>query len=247
MKAGYLNSVRSLNTGPGDATTVDERVNVSREQIGDSLFSNLISFQSKYEQSSAVAKQLVNKTIPAPLMDPDTAAVFMGALISSVSEADYKGKMQIIVSNMKTSDKINEEIFKKMSSNIKKAEEIAAQKKAAKIGEDAALGFMTAGAILGFIGAALLTCFSLGGGTALLVGAGIGLVQTLMSVADRICEATDAQWEKKDGTKARVKVSWEGMMERILDDPNMIDEKTRKKDPMRSPDINRLRRWLCRS
>lgn len=231
MDARSLNSVRGPNAGSSDSATIDKKENISREKIGYSLFSDLISFQSAYEQSAVVAQPLIKKAIPAPLMDPDTATVFMGALISSVNESDYKGKMQIIVSNMKTSDKINEEIFKKMTSNIKKAEEMAIQKKAAKVGEDVALGFMTAGAIVGLIGAILLTAFSLGGGTAVLVGAGIGLTQTLMSVADRIAEATDAKWEKSDGTKTRVKISWEGMMERILDDPNLIPNQIKNKGP----------------
>jgi hypothetical protein len=52
----------------------------------------------------------------------------------------------------------------------------------------------------------------------------LGAITTMMSVADRISEAADAKWTKSDGTQARLKISWEGMMERILDDPALIPQ-----------------------
>jgi hypothetical protein len=43
-------------------------------------------------------------------------------------------------------------------------------------------------------------------------------------VADRVAEAFDAKWTKEDGTEARLKISWEGMMERIMDDPALMPQ-----------------------
>jgi hypothetical protein len=230
MNPGINSSIRNSNVGINDATSLPGELNISREKSRELLFSGLVSYLSKYEQSAAALTPLMSKDIPAPNLDPDTAAVFMMALMSSVSETDYKGKMQLIVSNMKTSDKLNEAMFKKMSENMKKAAEIAKQNKSSQISNDVALGMSTTAAVFGFVGALLLTAFSLGGGAAVLIGAGIGLVQTLMSVADRVAEAADAKWEKQDGTTARVKISWEGMMERILDDPKLIPAGMNKED-----------------
>lgn len=168
-------------------------------------------------------------TIPSPSMDPDTAAVFMMAIMSQVSESESKGIMQIMESNMNTNDLLNKEIFKNMSDNIKKAAEIANQRKSQQISNDIGLGFSTAAAILGLIATVALSVFSLGVGAPAVIAAALGVGQAMMSIADRIAESTDAKWKKSDGTEARIKISWEGMMERIMDNRDLIPQAIKDK------------------
>jgi hypothetical protein len=137
--------------------------------------------------------------------------------------------MQIMVSNMKTNDSLNKEIFKNMSDNIKKATEIANQRKSQQISNDVGLGFSTAAAILGLIATVALSVFSLGVGAPAVIAAALGVGQAMMSVADRIAESTEAKWKKSDGTEARIKISWEGMMERIMDNRDLIPQAIKDK------------------
>ena len=204
-----------------DASVLDDAREIARAKIGDSLFNNPLSIQGRYEGSVLLPKALFAQTIPAPKMDPDTAAVFMMSLMSQVSESETKGMMQNIVTNMTNKDLLNKEIFKQMSDNIKKAVEIANQQKSKKISDDIGLGFQVAAMVLG---AVALSVFTAGITAPVVIGLAIGAVMTMMSVADRFAEALDAKWEKSDGTESRLKISWEGMMERIMDDPALIPQ-----------------------
>jgi hypothetical protein len=215
--SGTVNSNASLS---------DVAVSTQRAKLGDSLFNNIINLQDRYQGSVLLPKGVFLPTIPAPNMDPDTAAVFMMALLSQVSESETKGMMQNIVSNMTTKDERNKVIFQTMSENIKKATEIANQQKSKKISDDIGLGFSTAAAILGLVAMAV---FSFGIGVPAIIGAALGVGMAMMSVADRIAEATDAKWEKSDGTEARIKISWEGMMERIMDNRDLIPQAIKDK------------------
>lgn len=199
---------------------------VQRAKLGESLFSNIINLQDRYQGSVLLPKGVFLPTIPAPNMDPDTAAVFMMALMSQVSESETKGMMQNIVSNMTEKDARNKEIFKIMSDNIKKATEIANQQKSKKLADDIGLGFQVAALILGGIA---LSVFTAGITAPAVIGLAIGAVMTLMSVADRTAEALDAKWTKKDGTEAKLKISWEGMMERMMDNPDLIPQEIKDK------------------
>jgi len=212
-----------------NASLSDNAVSVQRAKLGESLFSNVINLQDRYQGSVLLPKSIFLPTIPAPSMDPDTAAVFMMALMSQVSESESKGIMQIMVSNMKTNDSLNKEIFKNMSDNIKKATEIANQRKSQQISNDVGLGFSTAAAILGLIATVALSVFSLGVGAPAVIAAALGVGQAMMSVADRIAESTEAKWKKSDGTEARIKISWEGMMERIMDNRDLIPQAIKDK------------------
>jgi hypothetical protein len=225
-----------LDTPSGNAGAVksnaslsDVAVSTQRAKLGDSLFNNIINLQDRYQGSVLLPKGVFLPTIPAPNMDPDTAAVFMMALMSQVSESESKGIMQIMVSNMKTNDSLNTEIFKNMSDNIKKATEIANQRKSQQISNDVGLGFSTAAAILGLIATVALSVFSLGVGAPAVIAAALGVGQAMMSVADRIAESTEAKWKKSDGTEARIKISWEGMMERIMDHRDLIPQAIKDK------------------
>ena len=217
------NAAIDVKTGapPFNASVLDDAREISRAKIGDSLFNNPLSIQGRYEGSVLLPKALVAQTIPAPKMDPDTAAVFMMAIMSQVSESETKGMMQNIVSNMTNKDLLNKEIFKQMSDNIKKAAEIANQQKSKKLADDTGLGFQVLALILG---AVAMSVFTAGITAPAVIGLAIGAVMTMMSVADRVAEALDAKWTKEDKTEARVKISWEGMMERIMDDPALIPQ-----------------------
>ena len=226
----------NLDISPGgggnvnsNASLSDNAVSVQRAKLGESLFNNVINLQDRYQGSVLLPKGVFLPTIPAPNMDPDTAAVFMMALMSQVSESESKGIMQIMVSNMKTNDSLNKEIFKNMSDNIKKATEIANQRKSQQISNDVGLGFSTAAAILGLIATVALSVFSLGVGAPAVIAAALGVGQAMMSVADRIAESTEAKWKKSDGTEARIKISWEGMMERIMDNRDLIPQAIKDK------------------
>jgi len=201
---------------------LDDSVSVGRAKLGESLFNSNLILQDRYQGSVLLPKSFFSQSIPAPNMDPDTAAVFMLALMSQVSESESKGLMQIMVSNMNTNDALNKEIFKTMSDNMKKAEKIASQQKSQQISNDVGLGFSTAAAIIGLIATVALSIFSFGVGAPALIAAALGVGQAMMSVADRIAESTDATWTKNDGTEGRIKISWEGMMERIMDNPDLI-------------------------
>jgi hypothetical protein len=204
-----------------DASVLDDSREIARAKIGDSLFNNPLSIQGRYEGIVLLPKALFAQTIPAPKMDPDTAAVFMMSLMSQVSESETKGMMQNIVTNMTNKDLLNKEIFKQMSDNIKKAAEIANQQKSKKLSDDIGLGFQVAAMVLG---AVALSVFTAGITAPAVIGLAIGAVMTMMSVADRVAEAADAKWTKSDGTEGRLKISWEGMMERIMDDPALIPQ-----------------------
>lgn len=199
---------------------------VQRAKLGESLFNNIINLQDRYQGSVLLSKGVFLPTIPAPNMDPDTAAVFMMALLSQVSESETKGMMQNIVSNMANKDARNQEIFKIMSDNIKKATEIANQQKSKKLADDIGLGFQVAALILG---AVAMSVFSAGITAPAVIGLALGAVMTMMSVADRITEAADAKWTKNDGTEVRLKISWEGMMERMMDNPDLIPQEIKDK------------------
>jgi len=214
---GTINSNASLSEDPAL---------VQRAKFGESLFNNIINLQDRYQGSVLLPKSVFSQTIPAPNMDPDTAAVFMMALMSQVSESETKGMMQNIVSNMTTKDELNKKIFETMSENIKKAKEIGNQQKSKKLADDIGLGFQVAAMILG---AVALSVFTAGISAPAVIGLALGAVMTMMSVADRISEAADAKWDKKDGTKATLKISWEGMMERIMDDPGTIPKSIKDK------------------
>lgn len=204
-----------------NASRPEDPALVQRAKLGESLFNNIINLQDRYQGNVLFPKGVFSPTIPAPNMDPDTAAVFMMALMSQVSESETKGMMQNIVSNMADKDVRNQEIFKIMSDNIKRAAETAKQEKSKKLSDDIGLGFQVAALILGLVALSVFT----GGITApAVIGAAIGVVTTMMSVADRIAEAADAKWTKSDGTQVRLKISWEGMMERIMDDPALIPQ-----------------------
>jgi hypothetical protein len=204
-----------------NASVPDGKVLVQRAKLGESLFNNIISLQDRYQGSVLLPKGIFLPTIPAPKMDPDTAAVFMMALMSQVSESETKGMMQNIVSNMADKDARNKVIFETMSDNIKRATEIANQQKSKKLADDIGLGFQVAAMILG---ALAMSVFTAGVTAPAVIGLAIGALMTMMSVADRVAEAFDAKWTKEDGTEARLKISWEGMMERIMDDPALMPQ-----------------------
>lgn len=206
-----------------------DSVLAQRKKLGESLFKNVINLQDQYQRSVLLPKSVFSQTISAPTMDPDTAAAFMMALMSQVSENESKGMMQIMQSNIKNNDAINKEIFEKMSENIKKATEIANQRKSQQISNDVGLGFSTAAAILGLIATVALSVFSLGVGAPAVIAAALGVGQAMMSVADRIAESTGEKWKKSDGTEARIKISWEGMMERIMDNRDLIPQAIKNK------------------
>ena len=220
ISSGGGGSVNSNASLPADPALVQ------RAKLGESLFKNTLNLQDRYQGSVLLPKGVFLPTIPAPNMDPDTAAVFMMALMSQVSESETKGMMQNIVSNMTTKDLLNQEIFKKMSDNIKKAAEAANQQKSKKLADDIGLGFQVAALILG---AVALSVFTAGITAPVVIGLALGALMTTMSVADRISEAVDAKWKKSDDTEVRIKITWEGMMELMMDNPDLIPQDIKNK------------------
>lgn len=225
------NGITSSQSNPTalNSSVLDNATENVRASLGQSLFNNPLSLQGRYEGNVLLPQGVFARSIPEPKMDPDTAAVFMMALLSQVSDSQSKGNMQIIISNMNQNDALNNEIFKNMSENIKRVAEIAAQQKAKQASSDIGLGFNVAGAIFGLLGSVALAVFSLGIGAPAVIAAGLGVFQAVMGVSDRIAQAVDAQWTKSDGTKASIKISWEGMMERIMDNPDLIPQSIKDK------------------
>lgn len=225
---GVLLDISSGSGGTVNSNTSlsEDSALVQRSTLGESLSNNILNLQDRYQGMVLLPKSIFSPTIPAPNMDPDTAAVFMMALMSKVSESEVKGMMQNIVSNMSTKDELNKKIFENMSENIKKAMEIANNKKYKKLADDIGLGFQVAALLLGAIA---LSVFTAGVTAPAVIGLTLGAVMTMMSVADRIAEATDAKWERIDKTEVKLKISFEGMMERMMDNPDLIPQEIKAK------------------
>lgn len=130
-----------------------------------------------------------------PNLDPDTAAVVLMDMIDKSGDADTKNSMEMLVASFKRSEKLNSARLQSYSDSIKKAAETAAKKKDQQTMSDVGLGFQVAGAILGLLGAILLTAFTLGGGAFAIAGAIIGLTTTVLDVGTRIAKATDAKYD----------------------------------------------------
>jgi hypothetical protein len=129
-----------------------------------------------------------------PNLDPDTAAVVLMDMIEKSGDADTKNSMEMLAASFKRSEKLNSARLQSYSDSIKKSAEAAAKKKDQQTMSDVGLGFQVAGAILGLLGAIILTALTLGGGAFAIAGAVIGLTTTILDVGTRIAKAADAKY-----------------------------------------------------
>ena len=126
--------------------------------------------------------------LAAAVLDPDTANVLVSAIIDKVSTEDMKNLMAQLRDSSKRLDTLNSEKLKKYAEKAAKAVEEAKKQREQKISGDVGFGLSVAGAVLGMIGAVLLTVFSLGGGAGAIAAASIGLATVLLDGADRIAK-----------------------------------------------------------
>lgn len=126
--------------------------------------------------------------LAAAMLDPDTANMLVASIVDKMTTQDMKGLMAMLKDASKRLDTVNAEKLKQFAEKGAKAIEEAKKQREQKIMGDVGFGLSVAAAILGMIGAVLLTAFTLGGGAPAIVGAAIGLTTVLMEGADRIAK-----------------------------------------------------------
>ncbi len=126
--------------------------------------------------------------LAAAAMDPDTANILVAGLMDKVTTEDMKNLMSQLKDASKRLDSVHAEKLKKFAEKAAKAVEEAKKQREQKISGDVGFGLSMAGAVLGLVGAVLLTIFTLGGGAAAIAGASIGLAATILDGADRLAK-----------------------------------------------------------
>ncbi len=126
--------------------------------------------------------------LAAATMDPDTANILVAAMLDKVTTADMKNLMSQLKDASKRLDAVHTEKLKKFAEKAAKAVEEAKKQREQKISGDVGFGLSMAGAVLGMVGAVLLTIFTLGGGAAAIAGAAIGLTSAILDGADRLAK-----------------------------------------------------------
>ncbi len=121
-------------------------------------------------------------------LDPDTANILVAGLMDKVTTADMKNLMSQLKDASKRLDSVHAEKLQKFAEKAAKAVEEAKKQREQKISGDVGFGLSMAGAVLGLVGAVLLTIFTLGGGAAAIAGASIGLAATILDGADRLAK-----------------------------------------------------------
>lgn len=157
--------------------------------ISTNLYSDLVKQIGKPQESLITLGLQFTILMSQPNLDPDTAAVILMDMLDKSGDADAKNSMIGLVATFQRSEKLNSVRIKNFSDSLKKAQEAAEKQKSQQTASDVGLGFQVLGAVLGLIGAILLTAFTLGGGAAAIVGAVIGLTTTLLDASTRIAKA----------------------------------------------------------
>lgn len=194
---GFEVQSRGQPTIPGPATTVrdgtgvagGEQVSAARQSTPAAL-AQTPALTVGGQAPATVAGLPANGAPPlaAALLDPDTANVLVAAVIDKMTTQDMQGLMVMLKDASKRLDSLNAEKLKKFAEKAAKAVEEAKKQRQQKLSGDIGFGFSVAGAVLGMIGAVLLTVFTLGGGAAAIAGAAIGLGTVLLDGADRIAK-----------------------------------------------------------
>jgi len=126
--------------------------------------------------------------LAAALLDPDTANVLVAGILDKMTTDDVRQLMAQLKDSSTRLNTLNSEKMKKFAEKAQKAVEEAKKQREQKISGDVGFGLSVAGAVLGMIGAVLLTVFSLGGGAGAIAAASIGLATVLLDGADRIAK-----------------------------------------------------------
>lgn len=126
--------------------------------------------------------------LAAGVLDPDTANILVAGLMDKVTTDDMKNLMSQLKDASKRLDSVHAEKLQKFAEKAAKAVEEAKKQREQKISGDVGFGLSMAGAVLGLVGAVLLTIFTLGGGAAAIAGASIGLAATILDGADRLAK-----------------------------------------------------------
>ncbi len=126
--------------------------------------------------------------LAAAVLDPDTANVLVASIVDKISTNDMKTLMAQLKDSSKRLDSLNSEKLRKYAEKAAKAVEEARKQREQKVSGDVGFGLSMAGAVLGMIGAVLLTVFTLGGGAFAIAGAAIGLGTAILDGADRIAK-----------------------------------------------------------
>ncbi len=162
--------------------------------------------------------------LAASMLDPDTANMIVAGIIDKMTTQDMKGLMAMLKDASKRLDTVNAEKLKKFAEKGAKAIEEAKKQREQKIMGDVGFGLSVAGAILGMIGAVLLTVFTLGGGAPAIAGAAIGLATVLFDAADRI--AKDKGLEDVGINKGKkMDLTLGGLVSRLVQEIVMADPK----------------------
>ncbi len=165
--------------------------------------------------------------LAAAVLDPDTANVLVAAIIDKMTTQDMKGLMVMLKDASKRLDSLNAEKLKKFAEKAAKAVEEAKKQREQKISGDIGFGFSVAGAVLGMIGAVLLTVFTLGGGAAAIAGAAIGLGTVLLDGADRIAKENNLMDSGINKGK-QMNLSLGGLVARLVQEIVLSDPKLEK-------------------
>jgi hypothetical protein len=177
-----------------------------------------ISGQSYSTPNTAYSQAI---TLERPRLDPDTAAIMIAGTLENAGNISIKVSTNTLTTAIRLSEALNKEKIRKYDQNIKKTAELAAKNKEKQVASDVGLGFSTAAAIAGMIGAIFLTIFTAGGGAAAIVAAAIGLTTALMDVTDRIMQAQNngqgVKFKALDGTDKNIEFSFAGMVKRATE------------------------------
>ncbi len=119
-------------------------------------------------------------------IDPDTANLLVANILDKITTDDMKTLMAQLKDSAKRLDSLNTGKLIKYAEKAAKAVEEAKKQREQKVSGDVGFGLSMAGAVLGMIGAVLLTVFTFGGGAFAIAGAAIGLATAIMDGADRI-------------------------------------------------------------
>ncbi len=165
--------------------------------------------------------------LAAALLDPDTANVLVAGILDKITTQDMQGLMTMLKDASKRLDSLNAEKLKKFAEKAAKAVEEAKKQREQKISGDIGFGFSVAGAVLGMIGAVLLTVFTLGGGAAAIAGAAIGLGTVLLDGADRIAKENNLMDSGINKGK-QMSLSLGGLVARLVQEIVLSDPKLEK-------------------
>lgn len=200
---------------PPSAAPADTAVRVTTPQTAratTAAVQNLVNVASSAAPTPSTATASAPPRIPLSGLDPDTANLLVSAVLDKATLGDVKRMVDQLKFASEKLDKTTKEKIDSFNQRSLKAIEEARKQKDSKVSGDVGFGLSVAGAVLGMIGAVLLTIFSFGGGAPAIVGAAIGLTTTLMDAADRIAKDNNLTWKEGVNKGKQAELSLGGLI-----------------------------------